>query len=282
MLNSILSKNLLARKIIQFFYSINKKENPSFRPILINSIPKSGTHLLYQIFNNNPRGIVDNLSFIASMPSLTQQVQETNILIKKINKIKKGELVRGHLFYNEQIAKALLEKDIINYFIYRDPRDIVISEANYLYDMNKWHRLHKYFKKFPKLEDRIMFSIMGNDFYKTKIDYPNIKNRFMMYFPWSNSKNTFSIRYEDLIGDKQVMEIKKIVQYLTKKANINFDEEILFKNAISNINPKKSHTFREGGKGKWEKYFDDDHSRCFKEVAGNLLIKIGYETDYEW
>ena len=46
-------------------------------------------------------------------------------------------------------------------FIYRDPRDIVISEANYLYDMNKFHSLHKFFKNKHKLKDRIKLAIEG-------------------------------------------------------------------------------------------------------------------------
>ena len=267
---------------MQLFYSMNKKENPSFPPILINSIPKSGTHLLYQIFNNNPRGIVDNLSFIASMPSFTQQVQETNTLINKIKKIKKGELVRGHLFYNEQTAKALYEKNIINYFIYRDPRDIVISEANYLYNMNKWHRLHKYFRKFPNLDDRIMFSIKGNSFYKTYVKYPNIVERFNKYKGWLTSTNVYSIKYEELVGSNRDDEICKIMNnYLHQMSEELYLNDLVSK-AIANIDPSKSHTFREGGTQKWKKYFNKEHKNVFKELGGDLLIDLDYEKDFNW
>ena len=31
-----------------------------------------------------------------------------------------------------------------------------------------------------------------------------------------------------------------------------------------------------------KKYFTDEHKRIFKEIAGDLLIKLRYETDHNW
>ena len=41
----------------------------------------------------------------------------------------------------------LAKKNVVHYFVYRDPRDVVISEAHYLREMNRWHRLAPYFRK---------------------------------------------------------------------------------------------------------------------------------------
>ncbi len=50
----------------------------------------------------------------------------------------------------------------------------------------------------------------------------------------------------------------------------------------SSINPSKSPTFRSGKTGEWKNHFTDEHKKIFKDVAGDLLIKLGYEKDNDW
>jgi hypothetical protein len=50
----------------------------------------------------------------------------------------------------------------------------------------------------------------------------------------------------------------------------------------TSINPGKSPTFRSGKTGEWKKHFTDEHKKIFKDVAGDLLIKLGFETDKDW
>jgi hypothetical protein len=47
-------------------------------------------------------------------------------------------------------------------------------------------------------------------------------------------------------------------------------------------NPKDSHTFRRGTPGDWRSYFSKEHVMSFKELAGPLLIDLGYEKDLNW
>ena len=51
---------------------------------------------------------------------------------------------------------------------------------------------------------------------------------------------------------------------------------------MSSIDPSKSHTFNTGGIKKWEKIFNDEHKDLFKKYAGELLVELGYEKDYDW
>jgi len=48
------------------------------------------------------------------------------------------------------------------------------------------------------------------------------------------------------------------------------------------IQPKKSHTFRSGKTGGWKQHFTDKHKKLFKEVAGDLLVRLGYEKNNDW
>ena len=51
---------------------------------------------------------------------------------------------------------------------------------------------------------------------------------------------------------------------------------------IRAIQPGKSHTFRSGKTGSWREYFTKEHKKLFLDVAGDLLIRLGYEKSNDW
>jgi len=287
-------KTALYRKSIAFlmeFYRKLKKilvkpdEYVKYPPILANSFPKSGTHLLLQIIEPFPK-VRNYKKFIASMPTITFRERSKINTIKLINSILPGEIVAAHLFYDEDYHKVLIKLNVAHFFIYRDLRDVVVSEAFYLSKMNRWHRLHKYFKSLSSIEDQIMFSIKGNSFLKTPYDYPNIAERFKRYAKWIRCQNVFSLKYEDLISEKKREVITNMIQFYLyrikdkRKEGYNLNE--LVQKSLENINPEKSHTFRRGERGNWKKFFTEEHKKAMKEVAGDLLIKLGFEKDLDW
>lgn len=249
--------------------------------ILANSFPKSGTHLLIQILQAFP-GMKDWGNFLASTPSLTFKEISEFKMCNRISGLAPGELVSAHLFYSQKIEKGLDDKNAVHFFIYRDPRDVVISEAHYLSFANKWHRLSKYFKQIDSMEERIQLSIKGFEPENAPLDYGNIKLRYDRYKNWINSRNVFPIKFEDLIGKDVEDKISDMVCFYSKRTNLDFDIQRCIENAFKNIDPKKSHTFREGKTSAWKQTFTHSHKTAFKEVAGDLLIELGYEKNYDW
>jgi len=51
---------------------------------------------------------------------------------------------------------------------------------------------------------------------------------------------------------------------------------------VEAIQPKKSHTFRAGKTGGWREFFTEEHKRLFKDVAGDLLVRLRYEKNNDW
>lgn len=283
-------KYLILRKAVRYGFDamrhpyglfVSKKDNHSHPSILANSFPKSGTHLLIQVLQAIP-GICDWGLFLVSTPSFTFREISDEKMTNKITKIVPDELICAHLFYSQQIANALIQKNIVQFFIYRDPRDIVISGAYYLTFMNKWHRLHKYFKDLPDMNARIMFSIQGATDPSFPYDYPDIAKRFDRYKTWLDHPHVLPLRFEELSGQTTEDAVRKIIRFYIQKSGKDLDQEALVKNAIANINPHKSHTFRKGEQGAWRKTFSQKHKDLFKAIAGDLLVKLGYEKDYNW
>lgn len=283
-------KNVVTKKAVRYGMSIPRlaanllcpKEACSRHPpVLANSFPKSGTYLLIQILQVLP-GIRDWGLFLASTPSFSFREISAVRTSQKIQKLAPGELVGGHLFYSEKAAKALKTKPVVHFFIYRDPRDVVISEAHYLSEMNHWHRLSKYFRQLPNMDQQINFSITGATELDFPYDYPNIAQRFARYHEWINDPNTLSLQYEDLILENREQVIRKIVRYYFDRTHSEFDQNTYITKALSNLNPSNSHTYRQGKAGGWREVFTERHKSIFKELAGHLLIELGYEQDKNW
>jgi hypothetical protein len=48
------------------------------------------------------------------------------------------------------------------------------------------------------------------------------------------------------------------------------------------IQPRKSRTFRSGRAGAWREHFTPAHKELFLQVAGDLLVRLGYESGDSW
>jgi hypothetical protein len=251
-------------------------------PVLANSFPKSGTHLLLQIIAGLPDR--ENYgAFLASMTSSFRFRERTaDDTCRFIRGFVPGEIVRGHLFHKTRYETELAGRNAVHYFIYRDPRDVVVSEAHYLREMNRWHRLHPYFRRAESIADAIMLSITGFEPPLPDIEYPSISARLARYRGWLDCGECMSIRFEDLRSDRQAELIHEMAQFYARHCDGQLDVEACTRSMEAGIAPEKSHTFRSGKKSGWQREFSAEHRRRFDEIAGDLLIELGYESDHGW
>ncbi len=251
-------------------------------PVLANSFPKSGTHLLFQIVDGLPNSTNYGV-FLASMTSSFRfRVRSPENASRFIRSFVPGEVVRGHLFFHPQNAADLRDKNVVHYFVYRDPRDVVVSEAHYLREMNRWHRLAAYFSKFPSNDEAIMLSIRGFDPPIAGIEYPNVAERFARYAGWLHRDDCLALRFEDMASDNRPTVIRRMAEFYAGHCRQRVDVDACIQAMTSSIAPQKSHTFRSGKKSGWKHEFTAEHRRVFDELAGDLLIQLGYETNHDW
>ncbi len=251
-------------------------------PVICNSFPKSGTHLLVQVLEALP-GVVNLGAFLASTPSITFRERSPQTMARRIDTIGPGEVVSAHLHHDERCAAALLRKRAVHYFIYRDLRDVAVSEAHYLTRMNRWHRLHRYYRDLPDDAARIAWAITGERDPKFPYDYPNIGERFARFRGWLEDANVCAVRFEDLVGERRHATVWRIVSHYFHAAEL---EESNIAAAVHHaeqaIDPSRSHTFRTGKTGGWRSAFTLEHVRRMHEAAGRVLIDLGYEPDDRW
>ena len=253
-------------------------------PIFCNSMPKSGTHLLKQV----ALGLSKNLdfgAFIASMPSITQVERPKSAMLRRLRSMIPGEVVLGHLFYEDAFKAEFEKTNAVHCFLYRDPRDVVISEAHYLRTQNKWHHLHPLFAAARNIDEAVMLSIRGGRDAKSGAVMQDINQRYSRYLGWLSCPNVFCIRYEDLVSNANVkIKVREMALFYEACSRSPAGDTIEERTAraLEAINPGRSHTFRKGMAGGWRNELKPEHVAAIKEVAGLLLIKLDYESDLGW
>ena len=273
--------NIITRKGRRWLYSaarpiVKAFERPSDAgPIVANSFPKSGTHLLIQILEVVP-GIKDWAMFVPSHPSTKKRERSAKRVNSALSMLVKRELVAAHLYFSDETEERLSSIGAAHFFIIRDLRDVVVSEAMYLRYKNRWHYMHRYFKNCKTDSDAIDLAING--LANSRVSYPNIFERFSRYKGWLNS-SALTVRYEDLMGEGRGEALREIGIHLSKKGHLPSDTNISGFCALAekNICPSRSHTFRSAKSQGWKENLNDKQIRNMIELCGEELSALGYD-----
>ena len=256
---------------------------PANLPVLLGiSFPKSGTHLLDQIllgFSNVAPYAKRVHSFYAEYEGESGKKREPEKALAWLDSLRPRDVASAHLFARPEAIARVTSPKFAPYFIFRDPRDVVVSHVFYVTDMEARHVHHEYYQSLPDFDSRLTVSILGRP--DSGIEFPNIAERFAPYLGWLDQKEVLTIHFEDLIHHRE-QTLTSIMDHLLSRVPPPATRQLILESLETSINPKKSPTFRSGKTGEWKKHFTDEHKKIFKEVAGDLLIKLGYEKDIEW
>jgi hypothetical protein len=274
-----------ARPAGKTFQSMLRWKRLSFReapPIFGNSKPKSGSHLLLQILNGFTR--IMPYQYVEAEPIRTitkegRRKAEEEIL-RELENLPRGVIGWGYVEATKDIASFLTEAGRVNYFIYRDPRDLLVSHVFFATDMNEEHAMYDYYNSLPDLGARLNVAITGID--QNGLKMVSVQRRYEGVFQWLEQKNVLCIRFEDLINNRDATLTSMLDEVEKTGYQIPTPREQALAVLVEAIQPKKSHTFRSGKTGGWREFFTDEHKKLFKDIAGDLVVKLGYEKSNDW
>ncbi len=252
-------------------------------PILLGiSFPKSGTHLLDQILLGFSRvaPFARRLhSFYAEYEGETGRKRPPEHALAWLDSLRPGDVASAHLFARPEAVARLTGRRFVPYFIFRDPRDVVVSHVFYVTEMETRHVHHAYYRALSDFDARLMISILGRP--DAEVEFPDIAARFAPYLGWLDHPEVMSLRFEDLIHTRAAT-LARIADHLLKRVPLPLPLSSILANLELSIDPHRSPTFRSGKTGEWKRYFSPEHKRAFKQVAGDLLIRLGYERSHDW
>ncbi|RPI93666.1 MAG: hypothetical protein EHM40_09100 [Chloroflexi bacterium] len=252
-------------------------------PILLGiSFPKSGTHLLDQILLGFSKVAPFSRrlhSFYAEYEGESGRKRSPEQALAWLDSLRPRDIASAHLFAREEVLKRVCSSAFIPYFIFRDPRDVAVSHVFYVTDMEARHVHHDYYQSLPDFNARLTASILGRP--DANVEFPNVADRFAPYLGWLDQPAVMKIHFEDLIHDR-LGTLNHIIDHFLTRTPIPASRQLVLEALEASINPKRSPTFRSGKTGEWKKYFTEEHRKAFKEAAGDLLVRLGYEKDNNW
>lgn len=256
-------------------------------PILVNSIPKSGTNLLFNIIYAIPGTWHSGWEYDMSL-AVERHIPEKRLsfIQERLLDLSPGCVYTGHISYSPEIAEWLRKNRVKQVFISRDPRDVTVSAYHYIMNVKPRHPYYETFERMGSDSERLLAFIRGFGEGRTKYRWSatsvtNIRLVYEIFMNWATDKNTLAIRFEDLIdttnheNNKAVVTVRNILEFLEMPCNVQLIGDILKEGR----KPDKSPTFRRGVSGSWKEEYTEQHIKAFKEVTGDLLDKLNYTWD---
>jgi len=251
-------------------------------PIFGNSKPKSGSHLLLQILNGFTQ--IMPYKYVDADPVRTIKKdggrRTADDILSDLKRTPKGVIGWGYVDATPENASFLTSAGRVTYFIYRDPRDMLVSQVFFATDMHEEHGMHEHYNSLPDFAARLNVAITGID--KDGLRMVSVKQRYEGVFQWLEQKNVMCIRFEDLINNRDATLMSMLDEAEKTGYKIPTPREKALAVLVDAIQPKKSHTFRSGKTGGWTQHFTDAHKKLFKDVTGDLLVRLGYEKNNDW
>lgn len=299
-----LPKNKIKNELLKY------KPGGAGQHIIAITIPKSGTHLLHKcvvlldlkgIYHPDKNGV--SQKFIEKVRALNKNPPPNHyrglfhiptvgpIPEGAVSQMKTSKFARSfwiHWPYTPESEKIFNHYGKSNFLMIRDPRDQLVSMVFMVYKNANGDE--------APFEEALLDLIDG----KQRVYIPwaveiqtahplmwelGVVGFYELYTPWMNSKNFYTVKFENLIGENgegssrtQLREIKNIARHLGLEISTSQAKEIseqLFGGTL---------TFREGKIGAWKTYFTPKVKEIFKNTPGacQLLIDLGYETNSDW
>lgn len=255
--------------------------------VLVNSVPKAGTHLVTSILDLLPdmctSGVhLDTLSagrYGKAKPEAADLDWHT--VRTSLQRVKPGQYATSHLWSHPTLFTILKELGFQSIFIVRDPRDIIVSDAEYIRRLRRHPQYKRFRNEYPDREARLRALIDGFPTSRWGPSQVPLVQRLQAFQPWLDPQdNVLCCRFEDLIGDAgggshaaQRARVTEIGQHV----NRDLDEAELDRICLTAWS-SQSPTFRKGAAGDWRVALSGSTLKYFNErVDERVMDAYGYK-----
>ncbi len=254
----------------------------SLPAVVGNAMPKSGSHLIIQVL----QGLTSIAPFVnPGFPPLTRAEDNRKLddaeTVRNLQRLRAGDIAYGYLQAREPFLSLLTQPKYATIFVYRDPRDMLVSHVFYATQIHRGHGMHAYYtQRLQDMEQRLNAAIYGVDEPDARLS--GVRQKYLDYLGWLETPGVLCVRFEDLILNRR-QALSRILAYLEER---RFECRVPKERALTALEqaivPRRSGTFRKAQPGNWREYFSEANKIAFKNVAGDLLIRLGYEKDQDW
>jgi len=263
----------------------------------LNGFPKAGTHLLVSMMKAHARpmppvqmhpkewiGTFDHHSWTNEWCDMTRLMYDFGHLLP-------GYYFKGHCGWTEELETHLLNLGIAMVFIYRDLRDVAVSQTFHILteDKSGWRHDNKEAYRELGFDGALEAVIVGKQI--GDVWYPGVIERWEHYAPWLDVGWVESISFQEARLDPEQVAARLIRYGLGRLARI-YGMELMepgeaFQDAVNEMaessrDTDNSNTFRKGQVGGWREHLTEGHKRLFKDGDNGWLVRLGFEKNNDW
>lgn len=281
--------------------------------VLINSLPKSGTHLLSRVVElfgyrehfdaaepvSEPRATplffnyrevkntlvergwqIDNQSGnTICVGTLTPVEVDLPVFREWLEAMPQQRYILGHLGWTPALAPVLSDLKYFHLFIIRDPRAVIASLIAFILDshgMPKRHFLEADFRLMSPAE-RLEILLHGGFAPQANVRVRGFADIYRSMFAWRNDPSCFMVRFEDLVGEQgggSAERQKTEVKRMAVFLGEAFDSSVTDK--LDTIYNRSARTYRKGSVDSWKQALDAESVELLIEYCRLLCEETGY------
>lgn len=257
-------------------------------PLFFSSIPKCGKNLIYSFFfalgykrfrfedesyNNFSnflpfQDLQDRDHYVNERSSVHGINYERATLGFRtaICAIPGGHIGHRHMHADGELLNALRAARIKPIFIYRDPRDCLVSAVHYAFIQGYPEHISRRLSGLSE-EDALLALLSGGD---SLIPFASW---FDAYRPWLSVPDAITLRFEDIIGARgggSDARQRECLGNVVSGLGIQVTHQV-FDDALTMAFNPRAGTFRSGQIGGWQESFSKKVAQEFELKAGHLL-----------
>lgn len=222
----------------------------------LSGFPKAGLHLLDALLKPITQDGEAEFQGTYMYGSWGFDRAPLELLTHKLSYLPDNHRLLGHARYDEDLDLFLYHAGIAHVFIYRDLRDVAVSQAHHILsddDVNFRHPAKDLYRALGSFEDVLAAVWHGVD------GYPGVEERWRHYWLWLSLGHRLAFEYANLL-DNLEEAAGRILQYGLQRAfemtglEYSYDDGLIDKMATSAHDTSASPTFRRGVPGEWRDY----------------------------
>ena len=260
------------KRAFRIVRSLSHQSKPT---VFLNSIPKSGTHLIEGLLDHLGLGLWSRVEFNPDMLA----EYDAGAFGKFARRTLRGEYFIEHLPWRREAEDELRRAGFKVLFVYRDPRAMALSNAHWVMT-RPFHRLHERYKNLGGIEERARAEIEGtpNEHSSNGVGREPLGRLYDQFRPWREADWVHAVKFEDIVGSKgggddarQEAALKSILNYLGRDA-----DNIAFENLRRSVFNERSNSFRRGRIDSWREELNPETAHWMSEQLAPQLACWGY------
>lgn len=276
--------------------------------LLVNALPKSGTHLLAKAVEQcgyqehldpddlsklehatplfyNYREVKNGLAALnrgeaaptadaICVGTLTPVWVSADVMRGWLAAMPTGTYALGHIAYSPALTPLLAELNYRHVFIIRDPRAVLTSLLSFILDtrgMPKPHFLEADFQSMSPKE-RLMFLLEGGYAPEAGVHVRGFADVFQSMLAWRNDPACLLVKFEELVGSQGGGDDE-----LQRQTLEQIEAHLGRKMQDTTIYSTNSRTFRKGNINSWRDAHDADTLKILNDYCRPLCEAANYQ-----